>query len=141
MITGINHVGLCVESIDRTLEELKPLGAEELDRTAYPELGQTSAIIRIGADLFELMEPIGTDGVVPRFLKNHGQGLHHVSLLCDDLNRETAELQSRGVRVLGEPDGAARMVFTHPKSTAGVVFEITDRAFEIIREEAGGDGA
>lgn len=129
MITGVNHIGIAVESIEQTMQALASFGAQELDRKAYPELGQTSCMVRIGDGLLELMEPIGTQGVVPKFLASHGQGLHHISLLTDDLAREAAALAGRGIRVLGNPNGESRVVFTHPKDTNGVIYELTDIPF------------
>lgn len=129
MIQRINHIGLCVNSIDDTLAVLAVFGAKEISRQAYPELGQTSCMVGLGPDLFELMEPIGEQGVVPKFLATHGQGLHHISLLSDDLDADYARLQQEGIRVLGDLEDPMRVVFTHPKTTAGVIYELTDIPF------------
>lgn len=134
MILGINHVGIVVKSIDETVAVLSAaFGAEELSRKSFPELGQTSCMVRMGSGLFELMEPYGEQGVVPKFLAEHGQGLHHVSLLSDDLAGDHAACRAGGIRVLGDPDGELRVVFTHPKDTKGVIYEITDLPFEAER--------
>lgn len=131
MILGLNHVGIVVESIDQTLQTWKlAFGAEELGRKSFPELGQTSCMVRIGTALLELMEPIGTKGVVPKFLAEHGQGLHHISLLSDDVEQECARIRQQGTRVLGDPSGDLRVIFTHPKDTSGVICEITDIPFQ-----------
>lgn len=131
MITGLNHIGIVVESIDRTIEKLEMIfGAKELDRKSFPELGQTSCMVQIGDGLLELMEPIGTKGVVPKFLEEHGQGLHHISLLSDDVKQEYLSIAEKGVRVLGDPDSELRVVFTHPKDTSGIIYEVTDIPFQ-----------
>ena len=89
MITGINHVGLVVKNIDETLHLLTSLfGAREIGRRAYPDLGQTSCLVAIGDSKYELMEPTGTEGVVPKFLAKYGEGFHHISLLSDNLNAD-----------------------------------------------------
>jgi methylmalonyl-CoA/ethylmalonyl-CoA epimerase len=129
MINGINHIGLAVASIDEALAVLVSVfGARELGRKAFPELGKVSCMVRVGDGLFELMEPIGETGVVPKFLREHGQGLHHVSLLADDLNAVCAALREQGLRVLGSPQDGT--VFTHPKETSSVIYEITDTPFQ-----------
>ena len=130
MFLGINHVGLVVKSIDETMEVLKLFGAEEKGRKTIPERGQTSCMVRLGSGMFELMEPYGDTGVVPKYLAERGQGIHHVSLLCDDVESEIGRLSAEGIRILGTPDNPDRVVFTHPKSTAGVLYEITDNPFE-----------
>ncbi len=131
MITGINHVGICVNSIDTVLDVWKQeMGAEEIGRAAYPALGQISAMIQIGDSYVELMEPMGEEGVVASFLRKHGEGLHHVSLHSDDLSGDKRRFESTGTRILGK--GEDPVIFTHPKTSFGVVFEITEGRNEKI---------
>ena len=124
MITGVDHIGLAVKSIDETLEKWTVVfGAREIGRREFPELGQTSALVLVGDAHFELMEPFGSEGVVPAFLEKHGEGFHHVSLHSDSLDTDRGVFEGGGVRIMcipGEP-----VLFTHPKTTNGVVFEIT----------------
>lgn len=125
MITGVNHIGLVVRSIDETLAEWKErFGAEEIGRCEYATLGQTSAMIKVGDSYFELMEPLGTEGVIPAFLEKHGEGFHHISLHSDDLQADCGRLEQTGVRLLGRPGDP--VMFTHPKTTSGVLYEITE---------------
>lgn len=123
LIKRINHVGFAVRSIDETLRQLKAaFGAEEVERRAFPELGQTSCIVRIGASCYELMEPCGEGGVVSKFLAKRGEGFHHVSLLSDDLAADTAAVEQAGVQVVSKLPNA---IFTDPRSSGGVLYEIT----------------
>jgi methylmalonyl-CoA epimerase len=131
MITGVNHIGLAVRSIDETLAKWKvQLGAEEIGRCAYPTLGQTSVLVKVGDSYFELMEPLGTEGVIPSFLEKHGEGFHHISLHSDDLQGDCKRLEETGVRILGRPGDP--VMFTHPKTTTGVVYEITESRNEKV---------
>jgi methylmalonyl-CoA epimerase len=123
MITGIDHIGLAVKSIDATLELMKGLfGAEEIGRKAYPELGQTSCLVAIGNSRLELMEPIGAEGVIPKFLGERGEGFHHISLRTDDLEADCTDFEQKGVKLLGKSEEVA---FIHPKTTGGILYEIT----------------
>jgi methylmalonyl-CoA epimerase len=125
MITGVNHIGLVVKSIDETLERWAlQFGAREIGRREFPDLGQTSALVGIGESRFELMEPLGTEGVVPSFLEKHGEGLHHISLHSDDFHEDCGRLEQTGVRTIGIP--GEPVMFTHPRTTNGVVFEIME---------------
>jgi methylmalonyl-CoA epimerase len=129
MITGVGHIGLAVQSIDETLAKWSVLfGARELGRKALPELGQTSALVAIGDSRFELMEPLGEQGVVPAFLEKHGEGFHHISFHSNSFDEDRSLIEAEGVRVVGIP--GRPVLFTHPRSTNGVVFEITDRPDE-----------
>jgi methylmalonyl-CoA/ethylmalonyl-CoA epimerase len=124
MITGINHVGLVVKNIDETLKMLTALfGAKEIGRKSFPELGQTSCLVTIGDSKYELMEPIGSEGVVPKFLEKNGEGFHHISLLSDDLAADCTNFEKNGARMLTRGD---KMAFLHPKTTGGILYEIAE---------------
>ncbi len=132
MILGINHVGIVVKSIDETMDVLsRAFGAVELSRKTIPERGQTSCIVRLGTGMLELMEPYGDIGVVPKFLAEKGPGLHHISLLSDDVDTECTAAAEKGIRILGTPENPDRVVFTHPKTTCGVLYELTDKPFSL----------
>ncbi|NCB74339.1 MAG: VOC family protein [Clostridia bacterium] len=127
MITKLNHIGVAVESIDKTVAFFESaFGAREITREALPEAGQTSCLIAIGCDNFELMEPLGEGGVVRKFLDNKGEGFHHISLVSDDLDADCKRLEENGVKIVGKSQsGNLRVAFTHPKSTGGIVYEIS----------------
>lgn len=127
MITELLHIGFAVHSIDDTLAELKKLGAVEIGRKQLPQGGQTSALVEIGGIRYELMEPLGETGVVPKFLAKHGEGFHHISFKCDDIDKELEEFQQAGGIALNKEKGDGKhKFFTHPKSTGGVVYEISE---------------
>jgi len=124
MITGINHIGLVVENIDESLKLLSALfGAKEIGRKAFPEMGQTSCLISIGDFRYELMEPIGSEGVVPKFLAKKGEGFHHISLLSNNLDSDCECLEKKGVMIIGR---SGKTAFTHPRTTGGIVYEIVE---------------
>jgi methylmalonyl-CoA epimerase len=130
MITGLNHIGIVVKDIDETMKLFSRLfGAVETGRKTFAELGQTSALIGIGDFKIELMEPYGDKGVVPEFLRKRGEGIHHISIITDDIDTEDEHLAENGINVLGKaPKGIKddRVMFTHPKQTNGIVFEIVE---------------
>ena len=128
MIKGINHVGIVVSEIDDVLAFLeKTFGAREVKRVEFPLLKQISSIVQIGDGRFELMAPTAPDGAVGRFLESRGGGLHHVSLLCDDLQATCDRLETRGLQVIGKMfDSSPRIAFLHPKSAKGILFELAE---------------
>lgn len=127
MFTEILHIGFVVNSIDETMETLKKLGAVELGRKSFPQLGQTSALVQLANVRYELMEPLGDEGVVPRFLKKNGEGFHHISFHCENADEECQRLQNEGIRILNKaPGDGKKKFFTHFSTTAGVVYEISE---------------
>ena len=128
MIKGIYHVGIVVSEIDDVLAFLREtFGAEEVKRVEFPHLKQISSIVQIGDGRFELMAPTAPDGAVGRFLVSKGGGLHHVSLLCDDVKATCNQLEAQGLQVIGKMfDSSPRIAFLHPKSAKGILFELAE---------------
>lgn len=129
MITSVKHIGVAVNSIDETMKLWKKVfGAEELKRDAFELAGQTSALVKIADTYFELMEPLKgfeEKSTVYKYLQTHGEGLHHISLKSDDLGEDCELMSAEGVKILGDPDKGGT-VFTHPKTTTGMVCEIAN---------------
>ena len=126
MITGLRHIGFCVRSIDKTLELMKKtMNARELSRKAYPDRHQISAMVAIGDSpvRFELMEPLDGCGVVFDYIEKHGEGIHHVSLQSDGLDQDCEHFANNQVKIIGKTELSA---FAHPKTTFGVLYEISD---------------
>lgn len=126
MIEKVKHIGVAVHSIDQTMELWSQIfGAVELKRASFEIVGQTSALVQIGNTYIELMEPLeGAErSTVRKYLETHGEGIHHLSLKSDDLAGEIENLGKHGVKVLG---AGQPVVFTHPKTSGGVVYEITE---------------
>lgn len=120
------HMGIAVHSIDKAMELWsKCFGAEKLKQDDFEIMGQTSALVRIGDTYFELMQPMEgyEKSTVRKFLDTHGEGLHHLSLKSDNLAEDIKLLESQGIKVLG---AGQPVVFTHPKTSGGIVFEISE---------------
>ncbi len=77
----------------------------------------------------ELLRPIGSKGIMAKFLEKHGEGFNHICNEVDDINEEIASLKAAGIEVLGGPrPGAEGMsVFLHPKGTHGVLIELVEK--------------
>jgi len=129
MIKGIDHIGIAVKSIDETLGFMKDaFGAEEVKRIDYPQLQQVSSSVKIKDTTFELMQPTGPDGAIAQFMNNSPTGgFHHISVLCDDLEKLVGELEGKGLKIIGKMyEGPDRVAFIHPKSGKGLLIELTD---------------
>ena len=130
----LDHVAIAVPSI----EEAAPLYERVTGARCSPveELpAQGVRVAFVGA--LELIEPLGPDTTVGRFLERGGAGLHHVAYRVDDLEAELGRLASEGVELVdGVPRpgaGGHRVAFLHPRSTGKVLVELVEHA-------AGGEG-
>ena len=130
MIKAISHLGVAVKDIEEAREFYRSVFRLE---SSEPILGGDGTIrvsmVKVGNTLIELLQPIGSKGIMAKFLEKHGEGFHHICYEVDDINEEIASLKAAGIEVLGEPrPGAEGMsVFLHPKGTHGVLVELVEK--------------
>jgi methylmalonyl-CoA epimerase len=124
----IDHLGIAVESIAQARGFYEALGLHVTQEETVEHEGVRVAMIPLGESRVELLEPLGPETTVGRFLTKRGPGLHHVALHVDDIDAAWAELQARGVALVSSAvqtgAGGHLYFFVHPKSTGGVLLEI-----------------
>jgi methylmalonyl-CoA epimerase len=124
----IDHLGIAVESIAAARGFYEALGLRVTHEETVEHEGVRTAIIPVGESRVELLEPLGPETTVGRFLSKRGAGLHHVALHVDDIQAAWAELEGRGVTIVSPAvqtgAGGHLYFFVHPKSTGGVLLEI-----------------
>jgi methylmalonyl-CoA/ethylmalonyl-CoA epimerase len=83
-----------------------------------------------GESLVELLEADDSSSPIARFVAKRGPGIHHICFAVDDLDAMIERCRAAGVRLIDEKPrvGAEgkRIVFLHPKSTGGVLVELSD---------------
>lgn len=135
MLTLIDHVGVAVESIDDALAIYRDaLGMPLVHRETVTEQGVDAALLDVGDSHVELLQPLGPDTAVGKFLARRGPGLHHVAYRVEDIEATLAELAGAGLRLLDEKPRRgirnSRVAFVHPGSTGSVLTEIVQPAKE-----------
>ena len=120
MENKIHHVGLAVNNIEEVAGFFKEVFGAELTEYQMEAPEFFSRMLTIGQGLFELLEPRGQNGLIERFLKSNGEGLHHVSLQVEDLDQVLAVCKEKGYILLGNR-------FIHPKSAHGVLIELLEK--------------
>ncbi len=131
MIGRLNHVAIAVRDIAAASRMYRStLGAEVSAPEALPEHGVTVVFIALPNTKIELLEPLGSDSPIARFLeKNPDGGMHHVCYEVDDIAAARDRLVNSGARVLGSGDpkiGAhgKPVLFLHPKDFNGTLIEL-----------------
>jgi methylmalonyl-CoA/ethylmalonyl-CoA epimerase len=129
MLEAIDHVGVAVEDIDATLALYRDtLGMPLVHRETVTEQGVDAALLDVGESHIELLQPLGPDTAVGKFLARRGAGLHHVAYRVGDVAETLEQLAGAGVRLIDEqPRTGIRgslVAFLHPSSTGGVLTEI-----------------
>jgi methylmalonyl-CoA/ethylmalonyl-CoA epimerase len=130
MIDRIEHVGIAVRSIAEARGLYEALGLHVEAIEDVPHEGVRVALIPCGASHIELLEPLSDDSPIAKFLEKRGPGLHHLCLASDDVRTDDARLREGGYQVLRpEPTrgaGGCWVQFVHPKSTGGVLLELSE---------------
>ncbi len=126
---GIHHLGVAVDDLDSALETYERLfGAEVEHQATIDEQGVRAASLRIGEGRVELLEALGQDTPVGRFLAKRGPGMHHVAYEVSDLPATLAELTREGAELIDTEPRAGlfglEVAFVHPDSVHGVLSEV-----------------
>ena len=131
MIGRLNHVAIAVRDLAKATAVYRDsLGAEVSDPLPQPEHGVTVVFITLPNTKIELLEPLGAESPIARFLeKNPDGGMHHICYEVDDINAAREQLVNSGARVLGsgEPKIGAHgkpVLFLHPKDFNGTLVEL-----------------
>jgi methylmalonyl-CoA/ethylmalonyl-CoA epimerase len=125
----IAHVGVAVEDLDAALafyRDVLGLTPHPLETTD----GATIASLPFGDSEVELLAPRTPDGPIARFLARRGPGIHHICYRVADLDAALAACRVAGYRLVDETPrqgaGGRRIAFLHPKTTAGILLELTE---------------
>ena len=131
-VLKIDHLGIAVNSI----EEAKKLFHDILGLTfegteTVQEQKVTTAFFPVGDSEVELLESTAPDGPIAKYLEKRGEGIQHIAFRVENLEEALTELKDKGIRLIDEKPrqgaGGAKIAFLHPKSTHGVLIELSER--------------
>jgi methylmalonyl-CoA/ethylmalonyl-CoA epimerase len=120
---------VAVEDLDSALATYEQLFGAQIEHLAtVDDQGVRAASVRIGDSRIELLEPLGEDTPVGRFLAKRGPGMHHVAYEVGDLDAALAELAGAGADLIDDGPRAGlfglEVAFVHPDSVHGVLSEV-----------------
>ncbi len=131
MIGRLNHIALAVPDLAAAVARWQGgLGVQISAPQILPEHGVTVVFIDTGNSKIELLEPLGDDSPIAKFLdRNPDGGMHHICFDVDDILSARDSLLASGARVLGdgEPKIGAHgkpVLFLHPKDFGGTLIEL-----------------
>jgi|SRR4030042_1109678 len=134
MIQKFDHVGIVVKNTEEVLSLYSNLfGFKISESLIFPEEGFKSTLISKEGVALELIEPIGSEGIIQKFVEKHGGGLHHISLQVDDIELEMKSLKDKGAQLVSDEPQVVKGTsnkgaFLHPRSTNGILIELIRRA-------------
>ena len=132
MISKVDHIGIAVRDIEHALKFYRDVLHLEVEKTETVETqGIMAACLSVGESEIELLQPLRDDSPVGKFIAKKGEGIHHIAMAVDDLDKAVLEALQSGCRLVTEKPqigvGGAKMIFIHPASTGGVLLELYER--------------
>lgn len=129
----IDHLGIAVPSLEAALPVYRTLFGTDVEHIEeVPDQKVRTAFFSVGESHFELLEPIGDDGPIAKYLAKRRGGIHHVCVEVTDIEAVLAEYKRQGIVLIDETPRAGahgmRVAFVHPKSTGGVLLELSEPA-------------
>ncbi len=133
LIEAIDHIGIAVKDLDEAIRIYRDIlglrleGIHKLEerrvRVAFFSAGKESRI--------ELLEPLGSDSPVAKFLETRGEGIQHLALRVRNIEAVLEDFKKKGLTLIDEkPKSGAecsKIAFVHPKSTCGVLLELVEK--------------
>ena len=133
MIGKLNHVAIAVTSVEAAAKQYKSiLGANISSPMDLPLHGVKTIFVELDNTKIELLEPIGGNSPIKKFLKNNPLGgIHHICYEVPNIIDACDKLKAEGATILGsgEPTIGAHgkpVIFIHPKNFNGTLIELEE---------------
>ena len=126
----VDHIAIAVNNVEEALKNYqKILNVNHLEIETVPHEKVKVAMLELEDTRIELMEPTAPDSPISKFLAERGEGIHHIAITADDIEKDVARAKSQGMRMLGEIRSGSygrKITFIHPKSLHGVLTEFCE---------------
>ena len=125
----LNHIAVAVPDADAAAQIYRDaMGVEVSEPLALPRHGVTTIFVKMPGAAIELLEPLGENSPIEKFLqKNPRGGLHHLCYEVEDIHAARDMLRDAGVQPIGEIAEGAHgkpVLFLHPRDLSGVLIEL-----------------
>ena len=130
IVENIAEVVLAVENQDEAISLFEDLfGLEFKEGWDMPMYDMRVKAARVGNTQFQIVASTNPapDAFITKYIKDRGEGIHHIAFNVSNLDETVARLKERGVRLVPEEPvgvGGMRFVFVHPRSVHGVLIEL-----------------
>jgi methylmalonyl-CoA/ethylmalonyl-CoA epimerase len=130
----VDHIGIAVTDLEKACAFYEALGLERAGVEEVPDQKVKVAFFPCGDSELELLESTSPDGPIAKFIEKNGGrgGIQHIAIRVPDIKAAIADMQAKGFTMIDtEPRygaGGASIAFVHPKSTGGVLIELSQRS-------------
>ncbi len=130
MVVRIDHISIGVKNLQKAKAFfIDKLGGKELFAAPLEDQNFNWTTIELGTSCFiELIDPIGNDGFLQRFLNQRGDGVHHITIQVDDAKGAENDFNARGVPTFGYNENLPgwKEFFVHPKDAFGALLQFAE---------------
>ena len=123
----VDHIAIAVNDADRALENYKKiLKIDKIDVEEVPNEKVKVVMLNLEDTRLELIEPLEDTSPISKFLKERGEGIHHIAITADEIENDVNHAKENGMKFLGELRTGSygrKITFIHPKSLNGVLVE------------------
>jgi methylmalonyl-CoA/ethylmalonyl-CoA epimerase len=123
----VDHIAIAVNDADKALENYKKiLKIDKIDVELVPNEKVKVVMLNLEDTRLELIEPLEDASPISKFLKERGEGIHHIAITADEIDNDVNHAKENGMRFLGELRTGSygrKITFIHPKSLNGVLVE------------------
>jgi methylmalonyl-CoA/ethylmalonyl-CoA epimerase len=124
----IDHIAIAVNDLEPALDNFKKvLNIDHVDFEDIPTEKVKVAILKLQDTRVELLQPLDDSSPISKFLSDKGEGIHHVAITADEIERDVERATSNGAKILGGIRSGSygrKITFIHPKSVNGVLLEL-----------------
>ena len=126
----IDHVAIAVNNVEEAVKQFeKVLRFDDKKFMTVEHEGVKMAMLKLQDTTIEVMEPLNDNSPIKKFLTEKGEGIHHISICADDIEKDVENASNNGIKILGDirPGSYGRRItFIHPKSLHGVLMELCE---------------
>ena len=123
----VDHIAIAVNNVEDALKNYQSiLNIDKIEKEEVPNEKVRVVILNLEDTRIELLEPMAEDSPISKFLRDKGEGIHHIAITADDIEKDVQRAKEKGMRFLGDIRSGSygrKITFIHPKSLNGVLTE------------------
>ncbi len=134
----VDQVGIVVEDMERAVQYYQSMGIgpfQPIKGVVHAErkvrgkivydIKNEARVAQIGSLQLELICPVEGNSLQKEFLVTKGEGINHIGCSVDDLDKEVAEMEKKGFKILSRSKfkGGGGAVYFDTTKIGGVIIE------------------
>jgi methylmalonyl-CoA/ethylmalonyl-CoA epimerase len=135
-LPGVGQIGVVVEDLDRTIAfyestfgigpwDIREVGAPNVwDRGEEKFIKARLGFATVGEVEIELIQILEGDSMHLEFLREHGEGLHHLGFFVKDFAAKLEQAQAMGFKVLQKDPFGQAYAYLDTRQPGGIIFEL-----------------